>query len=489
MVKKRVNKKSKSNGFADFFKNKYFVSAVFVLIIVSGFFLMSTLSQSEEAIAGEAYRKSVSRGTTSPYFQLYKEYKTFHEMSAGKVTFRTFNDALMRSNVFYADSFSRVPESRIETRNSYRDLKKLVNEVYAGKSKSSIKSIAWLMVYEDSVKMKLFGKIDKKPLNPLFLRQLKEILVGTTESGGPSGSGGSSGGSIDTGFLGGGSSGGFDCGEGSGSGGAMGEAGGGNNPMGTSVDPMGPTGTDSSGQPTPFSEVGYGDPYNAGGPCGPGGSIDADKLGGQTGNEGSGDSSSVDNDMYKGNSGVTYTETNKNNDGSYDQTEHTYKTIGESYGVGGTKYDVTHTSQTSSYDSNGEMSGMGATSTSTGSYNQQEFNDLKDDIKTGMSKGFDPLGDDGGNNCGPGGPGGAFMDCASDDEAICGPGGADQSVVKNTGGGPQGQTAGSFGCGVGEAAMMMMKKEMLWDPNPIDLVSNNLGNMFNTMQEGDFNNK
>ena len=167
MVKKRVNKKSKSNGFADFFKNKYFVSAVFVLIIVSGFFLMSTLSQSEEAIAGEAYRKSVSRGTTSPYFQLYKEYKTFHEMSAGKVTFRTFNDALMRSNVFYADSFSRVPESRIETRNSYRDLKKLVNEVYAGNIGFVLSS---KLSKRDEYQNNLDRLLEEAKINPEFKR-------------------------------------------------------------------------------------------------------------------------------------------------------------------------------------------------------------------------------------------------------------------------------------------------------------------------------
>ncbi len=172
--------RKKANRIKDFFKHKYVMSAIFVIIIVGGFFLINLLGQSEEAIAGEAYRKSITSKSPEPYFQIFKEYKRFFERSGEKADFRTFNNALMRSNVFLVDSSVKHLDGREVAKN--RDLRSLVNKVYTSISAEEAAKIAYLMNWEDHFKVKITDVSLKeiqamtKPLNPMLLEALQNEM-------------------------------------------------------------------------------------------------------------------------------------------------------------------------------------------------------------------------------------------------------------------------------------------------------------------------
>ena len=457
MVKKRVKKVNKkvksSNGVKDFFMNKYFVSAVFILVIVGGFFLISTLSQNEEAIAGEAYRRSITSKSPEPFFQLYKEYKTFHEMSGeGKITFKKFDDALIRSNVFLIDSRRDYRNERAELKNSYSSIRKLVNKVYAGASSDTISLTAWYMVFEDRWKTETFGRTFDKPINPTFFRKLSKLRSGETiivekeikrssrnSLTGAAAVGGNSGG---TAFS--------DCAEG-------------DNPkasgglVGTSVDPTGPTGTGSSGQPTPYSEGGNGDA------CG---NLDPNKVG-------FGSSSTDPFDDLQDEAKKFAEQTGE--DGYAEQTggEESAEQTGvetEQTGEGGLAEQTGgETEQTGSGDSGG--SGMFREMEQKEEEHKGEEGTWQEIYSSDSGGGSSQkIGDGTGDDCGGAGSnaGSTLMDCAGGDEDGC-----DEDDIAPAGMGDQ--NYGDSGCGGGGADPAMVQADITQSHisgyNPMDSAS------------------
>ena len=149
---------------------KKLANLVFILMI----FLISLFvlgCDNEEPLVGEAYSRSMSSNSPEPYFQLYTEYKRFSEMGREEtISFKDFNSALLRSNVFLIDCREDYREDRAELSNRYSEIKKLVNKVYSDVSEDKISLTAWYIVFEDRFKTEILGE---HLINQLILHSLE----------------------------------------------------------------------------------------------------------------------------------------------------------------------------------------------------------------------------------------------------------------------------------------------------------------------------
>ncbi|PIN76943.1 hypothetical protein COV17_00275 [Candidatus Woesearchaeota archaeon CG10_big_fil_rev_8_21_14_0_10_36_11] len=140
-------KKSQHRPFIDFLQHKHVLSILTIFIIVGGFLILALLSDSEEAMIGEAQR-TASEGIPDPYFLMYNYYSFYTE----NPTFEKLDDALYKSNVFLKDAFIAYGEERAVMKNTYSSTRKLVNRVYANVQPEKFQEIAQWLIIEDSFK-------------------------------------------------------------------------------------------------------------------------------------------------------------------------------------------------------------------------------------------------------------------------------------------------------------------------------------------------
>jgi len=416
---------------------KKLANLVFILMI----FLISLFvlgCDNEEPLVGEAYSRSMSSNSPEPYFQLYTEYKRFSEMGREEtISFKDFNSALLRSNVFLIDCREDYREDRAELSNRYSEIKKLVNKVYSDVSEDKISLTAWYIVFEDRFKTEILGEHFDKPINPAFFRELSNLKGLNSLVSEPTGQEGYN--SITGRAIAGGSSGTVfsDCAEG-------------NNPKasgslaGTTVDPMDPKKGATSTVEKKWSD---------GGPCG---NIDPKKVGFSS-DVGQSDDEEDDiwgemEDMENGDDNFGSDDAGSNQNAAFDEMD--------------------AMEDSGSMDSGGEMDEpmKEPEGTTFGTLSEDEFEDIKAGAKGSNSKQDSEQTNE--NDCGGAGsnPANTLMDCSGDEEDDC-----DDAEINPVGTSDKGY--GSTGCGGGGADPAMVEADItqsyISGYNPIDSVTLN----------------
>jgi hypothetical protein len=141
MVKKKITKKSKKSnkqtGFKKFITHQYFLSFAFIVVIIGAFLGLYFLSNSDQAMTGEAYKLLRSNQldpnkALDPYMTLAKEYRNLKIERGETFSFKEFNSAIYESNEFK----QRIGSKKV--RNKFRDINNAVNGAYSSNEDFSL---------------------------------------------------------------------------------------------------------------------------------------------------------------------------------------------------------------------------------------------------------------------------------------------------------------------------------------------------------------